>query len=44
MVDGLKETGKALAIAGVAAVSMGLVYYFGPVGAATAGSLGKFIN
>mgnify|MGYP000053765859 FL=1 len=44
VVDGLKETGKALAIAGVAAVSMGLVYYFGPVGAATAGSLGKFIN
>lgn len=44
VVEGLKETRKALAIAGVAAVSMGLVYYFGPVGAATAGSLGKFIN
>ena len=42
--ESLKETGKALAIAGVAAASLGLAYYFGPVGAAAAGSLGKFID
>lgn len=42
--ESLKETGKALAIAGVAAASLGLTYYFGPVGAAAAGSLGKFIE
>lgn len=42
--ESLKETGKALAIAGVAAASLGLTYYFGPVGAAAVGSLGKFIE